>query len=229
MKGLLICDCDEVLLHMVRHFGVWLRERHDIDFAVGGGDFMRSMTRRGGGAAPTREEMWALLDGFFPHEMHRQTLVPHAREALAALSQVADVVILTNLADHNRSPRVAQLLGHDMPYRVETNQGDKGDPVARLVAEFAQQSGTAPVTVFVDDLAVHHASVAEHAPGVHRLHMIAEPELARNVAAAPHAHARIDDWREAQGWIAARFAAGAPAPQPAATRPTATRPTAQEA
>ena len=30
MKGLLICDCDEVLLHMVRHFGVWLRERHDM-------------------------------------------------------------------------------------------------------------------------------------------------------------------------------------------------------
>lgn len=210
MKGLLICDCDEVLLHMVRHFGVWLRERHDIDFAVGGGDFMASMTRRDGGAAPTQQEIWALLDGFFPGEMHRQTLVPHAREALAALSEVADVVILTNLGDHNRSPRTAQLLGHDMRYRVETNQGGKGDPVARLVAEFAR-NGRSPVTVFVDDLAVHHASVARHAPGVHRLHLVSEPELAPNVAPAPDAHARIDDWRVAQDWIGARFAAGVPA------------------
>jgi len=205
MKGLLICDCDEVLLHMVRHFGVWLRETHDIDFAHASGDFA-AMTRRGGGPKPTQDEMWALLHGFFPAEMGRQTLVPHAREALAALSQVADVVILTNLTDANREPRIAQLLGHDMPYRVETNQGGKGDPVARLVAEFGD-----PVTVFVDDLAVHHASVAKHAPGVFRLHMVSEPELAPQVAPAPDAHVRIDDWQAAQAWIADRFTAGVPA------------------
>ncbi|MDR6847913.1 hypothetical protein J2X47_002593 [Sphingomonas sp. BE270] len=206
MKGLLICDCDEVLLHMVRHFGVWLREHHDIDFTANGGDFATSMTRISGGPVPTREEMWGLLEGFFPAEMSRQTLVPHAREALAALSQVADVVILTNLADHNREPRIAQLLGHDMAYRVETNQGGKGDPVARLVAEHGN-----PVTVFVDDLAVHHASVAKHAPQVYRLHMISEPSLAPNVPPAPDAHVRIDDWQAAQAWIADRFAAGLPA------------------
>jgi hypothetical protein len=66
----------------------------------------------------------------------------------------------------------------------------------------------APVAVFVDDLAVHHESVAKQAPYVHRLHMIAEPNLAPDVPPAPHAHARIDDWREARDWIAARFAAG---------------------
>ena len=209
MKGLLICDCDEVLLHMVRHFGVWLREHHDIDFTANGGDFATSMRRVDGSAPPTREEMWEMLDQFFPGEMYRQTLVPHAREALAALSQVADVVILTNLGDHNRQPRVEQLLGHDMDYRVETNQGGKGDPVARLVAEHGN-----PITVFVDDLAVHHASVAKHAPQVHRLHMISEPDLAPNVPPAPDAHARIDDWQTAERWIADRFAAGFPATAP---------------
>ncbi|MEO5867917.1 MAG: HAD family hydrolase [Sphingomonas sp.] len=202
MKGLLICDCDEVLLHMVRHFGVWLREHHDIDFSPNGGDFATSMTRRDGSPPPTREEMWGLLEGFFPAEMERQTLVPHAREALEALSAVADIVILTNLGDANRQPRIEQLLGHGMDYRVETNQGGKGDPVARLVAEHHN-----PVTVFVDDLAVHHQSVAKHAPWVHRLHMISEPDLAPSVPPAPAAHARIDDWQEARAWIAARFAA----------------------
>jgi hypothetical protein len=38
--------------------------------------------------------------------------------------------------------------------------------------------------------------------------MIAEPELAAAMPPAPHAHARIDDWREAERWIADRFAAG---------------------
>jgi hypothetical protein len=206
MKPLLITDCDEVLLHMVRHFGTWLDEAHAIDFTPNGGDFADSMRRRHDQSLVGKEEMWGLLDGFFPGEMDRQTLVPHAREALAALAEQAEIVILTNLGDHCRTHRIAQLATHGIAHRVECNQGGKGAPVARLVAEFG-----APVAVFVDDLAVHHESVAKHAPDVFRLHMIAEPSLAPSVAPAPHAHARIDDWREARDWIAARVAAGVPA------------------
>lgn len=206
MKPLLICDCDEVLLHMVRHFGVWLRERHDIAFELLGGDFANSM-KRADGSLVERTEMWGLLDGFFPDEMERQTLVPGAREALAALSETADIVILTNLGDHCRDARIAQLAAFGIAHRVETNQGGKGDPVARLVAEHGN-----PVTVFVDDLGVHHESVAKHAPHVHRLHMVSEPALAPHIKPAPFAHARIDDWHEAQAWIAERFAQNLPAP-----------------
>ena len=206
MKPLLICDCDEVLLHMVRHFGVWLGETHDIDFSPDGGDFTASMKRRDGSPAPSREEMWGMLDQFFPAEMERQTLVPHAREALATLAETADIVILTNLGDHVRQARIEQLARFGIDHRVETNQGGKGDPVSRLVAEHGD-----PVTVFVDDLAVHHDSVARHAPQVHRLHMVSEPAMAPSVPPAPAAHARIDDWREAERWIAERFAAGLPA------------------
>ncbi|MDQ2891726.1 MAG: HAD family hydrolase [Pseudomonadota bacterium] len=203
MKPLLICDCDEVLLHMVRHFGTWLDEAHDIDFDLTGGSFENSMARRDGSPAPTRDDMWAMLRQFFPGEMHRQTLVPHAADALARIAERADIVILTNLQDDCREPRIEQLAAFGIEHRVECNQGGKGGPVARLVAEYG-----APVTVFVDDLAVHHASVAEHAPAVFRLHMIAEPGLAGHVPPAPHASARIDDWRAAADWIEARFAEG---------------------
>jgi hypothetical protein len=203
MKPLLITDCDEVLLHMVRHFGHWLGETHDIDFNPDGGDFANSMRRRADSSVIEREEMWGLLDGFFPAEMERQTLVPHAREALAALAERANIVVLTNLQDHCREHRITQLATHGIDHRVECNQGGKGSPVARLVAEFQPS-----VTVFVDDLAVHHESVAKHAPGVFRLHMVAEPSLAPSVATAPHAHARIDDWLVARDWIDARFDAG---------------------
>lgn len=203
MKPLLITDCDEVLLHMVRHFGSWLDEAHDIEFALEGSDFANSMRRRADSSVVEGKAMWALLDGFFPAEMARQTLVPHAREALAALAEVAEIVVLTNLGEHCRAHRIAQLATHGIAHHVECNQGPKGPPVARLVAEWG-----APVAVFVDDLAQHHESVAAHAPQVHRLHMIAEPALAPKVRPAPHAHARIDDWREAREWIAARFAEG---------------------
>jgi hypothetical protein len=205
MKPLLITDCDEVLLHMVRHFGVWLDEAHDIEFDLSNHDWSRAMRPRDGRAL-TPEAMWNYLDGFFPAEMARQTLVPHAREALAALAEVADIVVLTNLQDHCQSHRVAQLAEHGIVHRVECNQGGKGRPVARLVQEHG-----ASVVVFVDDLPQHHESVARAAPQVHRLHMVSEPAMAPHVPPAPHAHARIDDWRDARAWIEARFAAGQPA------------------
>lgn len=207
MKPLLICDCDEVLLHMVRHFGAWLDEAHDIEFDLSHGDWGRAMKPRDGRTL-TPDAMWAYLDGFFPAEMARQTLVPHARESLERLSAQADIVILTNLQDHCRDHRIAQLDSHGIVHRVECNQGGKGRPVAELVAEHG-----ASVAVFVDDLPVHHESVAREAPHVFRLHMVSEPRLAPHIPAAPHAHARIDDWREAERWIAARFADGTPAPQ----------------
>ncbi|HEU0066281.1 MAG TPA: HAD family hydrolase [Sphingomonas sp.] len=219
MKPLLITDCDEVLLHMVRHFATWLDEAHQIDFSIGHGEWSDRMKRRDGGPALTTEEMWGMLGGFFPAEMARQTLVPHAREALTELARVADIVVLTNLLDECQQPRIEQLAAFGIHHRVRCNHGGKGRPVAELVAEYG-----ASVAVFVDDLAVHHESVARHAPGVHRLHMVSEPGLAPSVPPAPFAHARIDDWREAERWIAARFAAGVPA-EPIADPAAATRQT----
>ncbi len=200
-KPLLITDCDEVLLHMVSHFRDWVDEVHDIDFTLVGGDFSGALKRRPSGDSLQREDVWPLLDGFFETEMARQTLVPGALAALDALGEVADIVVLTNLSDKFNEARATQLQGHGIAHRVVTNQGGKGDPVARLVAEF-----TPSVAVFVDDLSHHHASVARYAPDVFRLHMIAEPLIAKMTPPAPAAHARIDDWREAQVWIADRFA-----------------------
>jgi hypothetical protein len=198
-RPLLITDCDEVLLHMVSHFGDWVRDVKGCTFDPGGGDFSNALKRNG--VPLSREEVWPLLDGFFATEMHRQTLVPGAREALEKLSGQADIVVLTNLGHHFNEARAVQLAGHGIVHRVETNQGGKGDPVAKLVAEFAPS-----VTVFVDDLAHHHSSVAKYAPDVWRLHMIAEPFIADVTPPAPHAHTRIDDWDAALGWIEARFA-----------------------
>ncbi len=202
-RPLLITDCDEVLLHMVTPFGAWLDEAHEIDFALNSHEFGKALTHRATGKTVALDAVWPLLDGFFATEMDRQTLIPHARDALAAIAEVADIVVLTNLGDHCHAGRVAQLEALDIRHRVVCNQGGKGTPVGRLVAEYEPS-----VTVFVDDLPVHHESVAEHQPGVWRLHMIGEPKLAAVIPKAPFAHARIDDWAEAKTWVLDKLLAG---------------------
>src|SRR6478609_3446488 len=195
-RPILITDCDEVLLHMVAHFQDWLGERHEIDFAFETGEFAEALTHRDSGAVVAHDQVWPLLTDFFRGEMHRQTLVPGALEALGRIGEVADIVILTNLGDEAHSWRVEQLAAHGIAHEVVCNQGGKGEPLRRLVERHGN-----PSSVFVDDLAVHHASVAKHSPRTKRLHMVAEPRLAPAVPVAAEAHARIDDWPTATNWI----------------------------
>ena len=195
-RPLLITDCDEVLLHMVSHFQAWLVEAHAIDFAFETGDFAGALRYRDGGGSVEEERVWPLLTDFFRGEMHRQTLVPGALEALGRIGEIADIVILTNLGDEAHSWRVEQLARHGIAHEVVCNQGGKGVPARRIV-----DGHGAPRAAFVDDLPIHHASVAKHAPEVWRLHMVAEPRLAPAVPTAEHAHVRIDDWATAAGWL----------------------------
>ena len=199
-RPLLITDCDEVLLHMVSHFDAWLSEAHDIRFAFETGNFGEAMTHSATGELVPRERVWPLLDEFFRQQMHRQTIVPGAVEALGQIGEIADIVILTNLGDEAHPWRVEQLANHGIRHEVVCNSGGKGVPARAIMERY----GAGP-TVFVDDLPVHHASVAKHAPEVHRLHMVAEPRLAPAVPTAEHAHMRIDDWPTAAPWILERL------------------------
>lgn len=201
-RPLLITDCDEVLLHMVSHFADWVREAHDLSFDLAAAGF-RDALRDADGQPVAEERIWPLLDGFFATEMHRQNVVPGAAEALRAIGAKADIVVLTNIGDAFEAGRIEQLARFEIHHRVLCNRGGKGVPVRELIEELRPSA-----TVFVDDLAVHHHSVAKHAPEAWRLHMIAEPLLAAGTAPAPYAHARIDDWHAAVPWILDRLGAG---------------------
>jgi hypothetical protein len=201
-RPLLISDCDDVLLHFAPHFAEWVAAEHGFSFALDAPAFSSALLDRNG-AKLAREQVWPLLDAFFDREMHRQSLVEGALDALSAIGESADIVILTNIGDQYHANRVEQLARFDIRHRVLCNQGGKGRPVIELIAELRP-----PATVFVDDLAVHHESVAKHAPEVWRLQMIAEPLMAKASPPAPHAHARIDRWDEALPWIAARLNGG---------------------
>lgn len=200
-RPLVVSDCDEVLLHMVRHFRAWLDRAHAIEFALEGNPFVQSMTRRGSPQEVTQDEVWQLLGGFFDTEMATQTPIAGAAESVRELQREADLVILTNLTDERNAARKEQLaaLGIDAP--VYTNQGPKGAALGRIVEEFGAER-----VVFIDDIAVHHASTAKLLPQVTRLQFCGEPAIAPHVPCAHlagDAHARIDNWDEALPWVLA--------------------------
>ena len=198
-RPLIISDCDEVLLHMIRHFREFLDREHGVDFALEGDPFLQSMRRRDSNTEMTEEEVWDLLGKFFDTEMDSQTPIEGAVEAISELQRVAKVVVLTNLVDKRNEDRTRQLRALGISAPVYTNQGPKGGAIERILDEY--KPGRA---VFIDDIAKHHESALEVVPHVHRLHFCGEPAIAPHVPCAleaGHAHARIDTWEEALPWV----------------------------
>jgi len=198
-RPLVVTDCDEVLLHMVRHFRDWMGERYDVHFALSGNPFAEEFVLPGRSEPLTYEEKWQFLDAFFDDEMARQTAIDGAVAAIGELQRGADVVVLTNLQDRYNAARAAQLREHGFTAPVVTNQGPKGTALKRIVDEYRPSRAA-----FIDDLAHHHASAAEVLPDISRLHFCGEPAIAPHVACAleaGHAHARIDRWDEALPWL----------------------------
>jgi len=198
-RPLVVTDCDEVLLHMVRHFRDWMAEQHGVEFDLTGNPFAETFVLPGRAEPLSYDEKWQFLDAFFDDEMGRQTDIEGAVAAVAELQREADVAVLTNLQDRYHAARTAQLREHGFGVRVFTNQGPKGEALKRIVEEYAPSRA-----VFVDDLAHHHASAAEVLPTVSRLHFCGEPAISPHIPcalAAGHAHARIDTWAEALPWL----------------------------
>ena len=162
-RPLLVTDCDEVLIHMVRHFRDWLDCEHEIDFTLEGEPFIDSMRRRGEKNPVESEEVWRLLGKFFDTEMDSQKPIAGALESIAEIQRYADVVVLTNLADARSAARKMQLQRLGMEAPVFTNQGPKGGALKRIVEEHGARR-----VVFVDDIAQHHASAKIEIPHVHR-------------------------------------------------------------
>lgn len=198
-RPLIITDCDEVLLHMVAPFKIWLEETQGVDFELEGANFGEALRWQRSGKLLEAADIWRKLGDFFKTEMGRQEPIDGSIAAINNLACYADVVVLTNLADENREKRADQLASHGIVAPVYTNQGPKGPAVEKIIAEYSPNCA-----LFIDDLAQHHRSSFESTPETIRLHMCGEPLIADSIDCAftvGHADARIDRWADAVPWI----------------------------
>lgn len=202
-RPLIISDCDEVLLHMVAPFKTWLEASQGVSFHLEGHNFAEALRWQDSGELLAPPDIWRMLGRFFDTEMDTQKPIAGAVEGINTLAEKADVVILTNLVDERRDKRAQQLAKVGINARVFTNQGPKGPALKAIIEEYAPSKA-----LFIDDLAQHHASVAEITPHVTRLHLCGEPMIAHAIDCAHkagHAHSRIDRWDEALPWLLERL------------------------
>ena len=156
----------------------------------------RSRTRRSGGCSTCSSTTRCTARCRSPARSRRCT----------ALSEHADVVVLTNLLDHRQATRTAQLAGHGLDVRVFTNQGPKGPGAAgdtrRVPTEPRRCSSTTWRNTTIRWRAPRRTSTA--------CTCAASRGWQGHIACAfeaGHADARIDTWEHALPWLMDRHRA----------------------
>lgn len=196
-RPLLIVDADEVLLAFARGFERFLQARglylDLVSYRLHG-----NVRRRDDGTAILDIEVTGLLDEF-RDELDWLDPVEGACDAIAALRPEMDTVVVSNISPAQAPARLRNLSSLGLSLPLLANLGPKGPAVRNL----AKRAG-APA-FFIDDIPMHHASVAECAPDVFRIHFVGDERLAPLMPPTRHAHARADKWREAEVLIRARL------------------------
>jgi hypothetical protein len=196
-KPLLIVDADEVLLRFAEGFDRFLQAR-GLYLDLGSYRLHGNVKRREDGLAVLDIEVTALLDEF-RGPLDSLDAVEGARDVLSALAPKMQIVVLSNVTAAQAEPRMRNLKNQDFDFPLLINSGAKGPAVNRLAQSAGQPA------FFVDDIPQHHASVAELAPDVFRIHLIGDERLKPLLPVSPHAHLRAETWRDADTFIRAKL------------------------
>jgi hypothetical protein len=188
-RPLVICDVDEVVVHVTRDFedflsgrGLWL----DTSIMLFSGNIRNQKTL----ALLSPDEIEKVVVQFFAERTLDMQTIEGAVEALHSIEKSADVIMLTNLPHEAGDDRRANLAGHGLNFPVVTNSGPKGPAIQKIASQVS-----APV-VFIDDSPGFITSAFHHAPDVHLIHFLQDERYARLVAPLDFVSLRTDTWQE---------------------------------
>jgi hypothetical protein len=184
---LLAVDADEVLVYLADHLHRWLPEI-GYRMALTQYQLEGSIFPADSDVPVTFDDCLRLIDQFFDGEVLNQRSIPGAADALKRLSEIAQVMVLTNVPRHARALRKRNLAALGMNYPMVENSGGKGRAMAWMAAH-----ARAPV-VFIDDSLKQHESVARRIPGATRIHFVGASHLRRILPESSAAHHRAEDW-----------------------------------
>ena len=197
-RPLLVCDVDEVVLHLVAPFERVLEERgyelRSRSFKLTGNIFHRETGREA-----TQGDVWDALTQLFEEQDRRQAPVDGVAAGLEEIGREAEIVFLTNMPHQFGERRRAHLAAHGMDYPLVTNTGSKAGGIGALKAG-------RPVTGFVDDTPVNLVQVNEAHPDVALFHFMADDAFRGLVEPMEHVTISTGDWREAAPHIRERMA-----------------------
>lgn len=188
-QPLIVCDADEVLLQFFTTLEGYL-ERNGYYVKLDSFALNKNIRDAASHEPASADQISDLMQTFFKTDIHTSPAVDGAVDALARLSNHAEICIVTNFPGTQASARQLALEAIGLSYPVICNTGGKGPALAHIAEHWTAQ------IAFIDDLPPNHDSVASDAPDVHRIHFVADPRLSKLIEKPQSAHKRAHSWAE---------------------------------
>ena len=189
-RPILICDVDEVVLHLVDPFVEVIEERgyelRTRAFKLTGNVFHRET-----GEEATQAQVWEGLTQLFEEQESRQGLVDGVVDGLAHVAEYADIVFLTNMPHSFADIRRRHLTAEGLHYPLITNMGSKL-PAINLIE--AQRNAN---VAFVDDTPRNLRDVANGNDRIQLFHFMANDDFRKLAGEIEGAHFSSGDWAHA--------------------------------
>jgi hypothetical protein len=188
-RPLLACDVDEVVLHLVDPFETVMGER-GFELRAHAFQLTGNIFEKESGREATQSEIWEGLSQLFEEQDTRQGIVDGVAEGLAAIHEIADIVMLTNMPHAFRTHRARHLEANGIAYPVVTNSGSKV-PALRLLSD-AHHGASG----FIDDSPLNLNQVREGLPDVHLFHFMANKTFREMAGPVEGTALHSGDWLE---------------------------------
>ncbi|WP_421912836.1 hypothetical protein [Mesorhizobium sp.] len=195
-RPLLILDVDDVVLEFIRPFPNFLKAR-GFGLTLASFRLTGNIAEQATGRLIEQAEVTALLDDFFHTQADWQSITDGAAEALSALGDRAEIVMLTAMPHKHRAVRRAHLDALGLNYPLLTTEMAKGPAVAKLRGDKGR-----PIA-FVDDQPPNLVSARHSVADAHLFHLMADNSLREFLPPIPDDIVVVQDWPEAAPKIAA--------------------------
>jgi len=188
-KPLLVCDVDEVVLHLVDPFVAVLEERgftlKSHSFKLTGNVFDAKTGREA-----TQDEVWSGLTQLFEEQDKRQGLVDGVVKGLNDLSDHPDIIFLTNMPHPFGDIRRNYLKENGLDFPLVTNTRSKVPAIQHLQSHCSASIG------FIDDTPTNLNQVREGVDDVHLFHFMANEDFRALAGPIDGIHFSSGDWVE---------------------------------
>ncbi|MEE9314348.1 MAG: hypothetical protein V3V02_06845 [Rhizobiaceae bacterium] len=193
-RPVLICDVDEVVLHLVKPFVTILTER---GFKLKTNTFklVGNVYDAETGREATQAEVWGGLHQLFEEQAERQGLVDGAVAGLSKVAEHIDIVFLTNMPHPYGDKRREYLEANGLDFPLITNTGSKVEAIRRIQSRASQPLG------FIDDTPLNLEQVRDALPDVNIFHFMADENFRKLAGEIKGAHFSTGCWVEASGGI----------------------------
>ena len=193
-RPLLVCDVDEVVLHLVDPFVEVLQERgytlKSHSFKLTGNVFDAN------GREASQEEVWQGLTQLFEEQAKRQSIVDGVVENLNALSKHIDIIFLTNMPHAFGNIRRDYLASHGLDFPLVTNTRSKVPAIQILQTHCHRTIGV------IDDTPKNLEQVNAGIENIHLFHFMANEEFRGLAGPIAETHISSGDWTATANKIA---------------------------